>query len=77
MHNTHPIPKTDFYSFTNYGRAWVAHEWLSEAIFYAIYSRLGFNALIIVFALLTALAFWIAFKRTASHPLIAAFATSA
>lgn len=73
--NTRSIPKTDFYSFTNYGRAWVAHEWLSEAIFYAIYSRLGFNALIIVFALLTALAFWIAFKRTDSHPLIAAFAT--
>src|SRR6185503_17860342 len=56
--------------FTNYGRAWVAHEWLSEAIFYVIYSRLGFNVLIVVFALLTALAFWIAFKRSSSNPLI-------
>ena len=68
--NTRSIPKTDFFSFTNYGRAWVAHEWLSEAIFYAIYSRFGFNVLIVVFALLTALAFWIAFKRSGSHPLI-------
>ena len=73
--STHSIPKTDFFSFTNYGRAWVAHEWLSEAIFYVIYSRLGFNALIVIFAVLTALAFWIAFKRSESHPLIGGFAT--
>jgi hypothetical protein len=73
--NTWSIPKTDFFSFTNYGRAWVAHEWLSEVIFYAIYSRLGFNALIIIFAIVTALAFWIAFKRSESHPLIGAAAT--
>lgn len=73
--NTHSIPRTDFFSFTNYGKAWVAHEWLSEAIFYVIYSKLGFNALIIIFAVLTALAFWIAFKRSESHPLIAGSAT--
>ena len=71
---TGSIPKTDFYSFTNYGRPWVAHEWLSEAIFYAIYSRLGFNGLIIIFALLTALAFWIVFKRCEAHPIVAGFA---
>lgn len=68
--NTRSIPKTDFFSFTNYGKAWVAHEWLSEAIFYVIYSRFGFNVLIVVFALLTTLAFWIAFKRSSSNPLI-------
>jgi hypothetical protein len=68
--NTRSIPRTDFFSFTNYGKAWVAHEWLSEAIFYVIYSTLGFNVLIVVFALLTALAFWIAFKRSSSNPLI-------
>jgi hypothetical protein len=72
---TYSIPRTDFFSFTNYGKPWVAHEWLSEAIFYVIYSRLGFNALIIIFALLTALAFLIAFHRSASHPLIAGSAT--
>src|SRR6266536_2379604 len=58
------IPKADLFSFTNYGKPWVAHEWLSGAIFYAIYSRLGFNALILIFAILTALAFWIVFKRS-------------
>jgi hypothetical protein len=71
---TRSIPRTDFYSFTNYGKAWVAHEWLSEAIFYLIYSVLGFNALILVFALLAALAFWIVFKRSEAHSLIAGLA---
>jgi len=71
---THTIPRTDFFSFTNYGRAWVAHEWLSEVIFYSIYSKFGFNVLIAVFAILIALAFWITFNRTDSHPLIACFA---
>ena len=73
--NTHSIPRTDFFSFTNYGKAWVAHEWLSEAIFYFVYSKFGFNVLIVVFAGLTALAFWIAFKRSESHPLIGGLAT--
>src|SRR5215212_10096506 len=72
--NTHSIPRTDFFSFTNYGRVWIAHEWLSEAIFYGIYSRFGFNALIVLFALLTAVTFWITFKRTESHPVIGGFA---
>lgn len=71
---TRSIPRTDFYSFTNFGRPWVAHEWLSEVIFYAIYSRLGLNGLIFIFALLTAVAFWIVFKRCEAHPVVAGFA---
>lgn len=69
------VPRTDIFSFTNYGKPWIAHEWLSEAIFYAIYSRLGFNSLIFIFATLTAVAFWIAFKRSHAHPFVAGFAT--
>ncbi|HZI48042.1 MAG TPA: hypothetical protein VFD75_09635, partial [Pyrinomonadaceae bacterium] len=68
--NTRAIPTTDFFSFTNYGKPWVAHEWLSEVIFYLIYSHFGFNVLIVVFAILTALAFWIVYIRSNSHPLI-------
>ena len=68
------IPRSDFFSFTNYGRPWVAHEWLSEVIFYVIYSRLGFNALILIFAIITALAFWIALKRSIAHPFIGGIA---
>src|SRR5947209_6673900 len=68
------VPRTDLFSFTNYGRSWIALGWLSEAIFYVVYSRLGFNVLIFIFAMLTALAFWIAFKRSESHPFIGGFA---
>nr|AUN36028.1 hypothetical protein [uncultured bacterium] len=64
------IPRTDFYSFTVPGKPWVAHEWLSEVIFYLVYSRAGFNTLIFIFTVLTVLAFWIVFRRTSAHPFV-------
>lgn len=69
------IPRTDTFTFTNFGTPWIAHGWLSGLIFFVVYSSLGFKALIFIFALLTALAFWIVFKRTNSHPFVAGFAT--
>jgi hypothetical protein len=71
---TFSIPRVDFYSFTTPGKAWVAHEWLSEVIFYLVYSRFGPYALIFLFTLLIALAFWIVFRRSPAHPFIKAFA---
>jgi hypothetical protein len=70
----HTIPRTDVFSFTNYGTAWVAHEWLSEAIFYSLYSRFGFRSLIFLSALLTALAFWIVVKQSNTHTFFRGFA---
>jgi hypothetical protein len=64
------IPRIDFYSFTVPGKAWVAHEWLSEVIFYLVYSHAGFNTLIFIFTVLTVLAFWIVFRRTTAHPFV-------
>jgi len=64
------IPRIDFYSFTVPGKPWVAHEWLSEVIFYLVYSRAGFNTLIFIFTVLTVLAFWIVFRRTNAHPFV-------
>jgi len=68
------IPRIDFYSFTVPGKPWVAHEWLSEVIFYLVYSRAGFNTLIFIFTVLTVLAFWIVFRRTSAHPFVKGFA---
>jgi len=68
------IPRIDFYSFTVPGKPWVAHEWLSEVIFYLVYSRAGFNTLIFIFTVLTVLAFWIVFRRTKAHPFVKGFA---
>lgn len=70
----HAIPRLDFYSFTNPGKHWVAHEWLSEVIFYVIYSRFGFNTLIFLFTVMTVLAFWIVFRRSQAHPFVKGFA---
>lgn len=36
------IPRHDVFSWTAAGRPWVAHEWLSEAIIYAVESLLGY-----------------------------------
>src|SRR4029079_5199360 len=68
------LPRIDFYSFTVPGKHWVAHEWLSEVIFYLVYSRAGFNTLIFIFTVLTVLAFWIVFRRTNAHPFVKGFA---
>jgi hypothetical protein len=64
------IPRVDFYSFTVPGKHWVAHEWLSEVIFYFVYTRAGFNTLIFIFTVLTVLAFWIVFRGTQAHPFV-------
>jgi hypothetical protein len=72
--NTGSIPRTELFSFTYHGIPWVAHGWLSGVLFYAVYSVAGLKTLIFIFALLTAIAFWIAFKRTNSHPFFAGVA---
>src|ERR1043166_5752791 len=71
---TGSIPRTELFSFTFSGIPWVAHGWLSGVIFYAVYSVAGLKTLIFSFALLTAIAFWIAFKRANSHPFFAGVA---
>lgn len=68
------IPKTDPFSFTFNGHPWIAHGWLSGLLFYVIQSRLGFGALIFLFALLITVAFWFVFRRCNAHPLISGIA---
>ncbi|MBU0567622.1 hypothetical protein KJ693_04505 [bacterium] len=51
------IPKIDPYSFTALGKGWIAHEWLSEVIFYSLYQGFGLNFLIYFKALLIAITF--------------------
>lgn len=72
---TRLIPRTELFSFTHFGRPWVAHGWLSGLIFYGVSSGLGIKFLIIIFGILTALAFWIVYKRCNSNPLVAVLAT--
>ena len=72
--STHSVPRNELFSFTYRGIPWVAHGWLSGVFFYSVWTTVGPKFLIFVFALLTVVAFWIAFKRANSHPLFAGLA---
>lgn len=69
----HGIPRTDVFSFTVPGHRWVTHEWLSQIFMWLVYQAGGFTALILVFAILIALAFWLVYRRCAGRPYLAAF----
>jgi len=72
---THVIPRTDPYSFTNNDQPWVTHEWLSELIIYSLYCLGSYSLLIIVFSLIITTAFFFAYLRcpSRSRPYIAGF----
>ena len=73
--STGEIPRNELWSFTFPGLPYIAHGWLAGVIFYALYQWVGLKFMIFLFALLTAIAFWIAFKRAKSHAFIAGAAT--
>lgn len=71
---TRTIPRADIFSFTNAGRPWVAHEWLSEVSMYALYALGSFPTIIIAFAAIIALTFAFVRARMPGKPYVAAFA---
>ncbi len=72
---THAIPHTDPFSFTNRGKPWVAHEWLSELLIYGLYRLGSYGLLIFVFSLIIIGAFLLAYLRSPreSRPYVAGF----
>lgn len=72
---THSVPHFDSYSHTKFGAPWVAHEWLSEVLIYALYRSARYVGLIVAFAIFIASAFWLAFRRSEGRPYIAGIAT--
>lgn len=79
----HGIPRHDIFSFTVSDHEWITHEWLSEVIMWAVYSVGGLPGLSIVFAVLSALSFWLVYRCSDGRPylagvvvLVAAFAAS-
>lgn len=77
IHETLDIPHTDPFSSTFFGREWVAHEWLSEALMYAVHQAAGYAGLVVFFALVISAAMWVAlhgFAGRAGHPYVAGFA---
>ena len=64
---TRGIPHADIFSSTFAGREWVAHEWLSEVLMYAVHFAFGYAGLIVFFSLVIAAAMWLAFRRCAAR----------
>lgn len=73
----HAIPHTDPFSFTRAGAPWVAHEWLSEVLIYGLYRGVGWEGLIVVFAVILSATFFLLYLRCAASPYVAGLATLA
>jgi hypothetical protein len=52
---TGALPRVDDYSYTMAGRAWVAHEWLTELLLYLVQQQLGYVGNVALFGLMGAL----------------------
>lgn len=68
------LPHADIYSFTSTGKAWITHEWLSEALMYSMYRAAGHAGVLLTFAVVVAAAFGIAYWRSSGKPFVAGFA---
>jgi len=55
------VPHADPFSWTEPGRAWIAHEWLTETFLYPLYAHGGYPALMLVFASVITAAFAVAY----------------
>ena len=70
---TRSIPRQDPFSYTVQGRSWIAHEWLTEALLFGLYSLVGQRGLILAFALLISLTFGLVYLQCPGRPYLAAF----
>jgi hypothetical protein len=69
------IPRTDPFSYTNMGKPWIAHEWLTEVLIYALFQLGNYSLLIITFSVIITGAFLLTYFRSSSdsQPYIAGF----
>src|SRR5690348_2533145 len=72
---THHVPHQDIFSFTRYGQPWVAHEWLTEVLFYLLFRISGWTGLMVVFAGVIAGTFLLLYRQCAGRPYLAGLMT--
>ncbi len=72
---TRAIPHADPFSFTNAGKPWIAHEWLSEIFVYGLYLLGHYALLIFVFSVIITGAFFLVYLRCPepTRPYVAGF----
>ena len=67
------IPHQDIFSFTVPENEWITHEWLSQVVMWGAYLVGELPGLIVVFALLITITFWLIYLVTPGRPFLAAF----
>jgi hypothetical protein len=67
------LPRQDAFSFTVQEHEWITHEWLSQVFMWGIFRVARLPGLMISFALLVALSFWIVYACSPGRPYLAAF----
>lgn len=72
---TRTVPHVDPFSYTRGGQPWIAHEWLSELIFYLLFRMAGEGALVCIFAIIITAAFLFAYRRRACNAYVAGIVT--
>jgi hypothetical protein len=69
------VPHTDPFSYTRASQPWIAHEWLSELLFFELERSVGFGGLILVFSAILCAAFFFLYLRCGPAPYIAGMLT--
>ncbi len=72
----HAVFHTDPYSFTRFGQPWINHEWLMDAIMYALYALGDWRALSVTFAAVASAALLVTYFRCKGRTSIAALFTA-
>jgi hypothetical protein len=72
---TRAVPHVDPFSYTRAGHPWIAHEWLSELMFFLVFRVAGKGALITIFALIITAAFLLAYRRSKCNAYVAGVVT--
>jgi hypothetical protein len=61
------VPTTDIFSHRKFGQPWIAHEWLSDVMFAAIYRVAGLNGVVVFSAYVIAVTFVLLFRLIESY----------
>lgn len=56
---TGKLPRTDTWTFTAFGKPWIAHSWGSGVVYYLIYTLAGYHGISVFFALIGVATVWL------------------
>lgn len=68
------VPHADLFSYTRAGQPWVAHEWLTDLLLYALLCGAGMGGPIAVFAAILCATFLLLYLRCLPDPYVAGIA---